>query len=261
MAWVDPEAAATVRDGRRCSSRPWASRSMPRSPPCWPRASCRTRTPSPTRTQRPARCGSWPTWSTAGAPLSAHQSRHLRRQAVLHARAVGPDADTASGSGGTAGSCTPRRPSRCSPRPAAEPTATEGFVDLLASTKDGRHHRPVQGDRGVQRARQRPHHGARRCGGHHLGLRGRWPRPCGRLLAGRAARRGGGAASSRSASGSSTGPMLGVVNLDKPVGPTSHDMVGLLRRLTGTRRIGHAGTLDPLAVGRPAHPRRGGDPA
>ncbi|HVM24547.1 MAG TPA: tRNA pseudouridine(55) synthase TruB [Candidatus Limnocylindrales bacterium] len=43
--------------------------------------------------------------------------------------------------------------------------------------------------------------------------------------------------------------MLGVVNLDKPVGPTSHDMVGLLRRLTGTRRIGHAGTLDPLASG------------
>ena len=43
--------------------------------------------------------------------------------------------------------------------------------------------------------------------------------------------------------------MLGVINLDKPVGPTSHDMVGLMRRLTGTRRIGHAGTLDPLASG------------
>ncbi|MGI8658909.1 MAG: tRNA pseudouridine(55) synthase TruB [Candidatus Limnocylindria bacterium] len=43
--------------------------------------------------------------------------------------------------------------------------------------------------------------------------------------------------------------MLGVVNLDKPVGPTSHDMVGMMRRLSGTRRIGHAGTLDPLASG------------
>lgn len=43
--------------------------------------------------------------------------------------------------------------------------------------------------------------------------------------------------------------MLGVVNLDKPVGPTSHDMVALVRRLTGMRRIGHAGTLDPLASG------------
>lgn len=43
--------------------------------------------------------------------------------------------------------------------------------------------------------------------------------------------------------------MIGVVNLDKPVGPTSHDMVGLLRRLSAMRRIGHAGTLDPLASG------------
>jgi tRNA pseudouridine55 synthase len=43
--------------------------------------------------------------------------------------------------------------------------------------------------------------------------------------------------------------MLGVVNLDKPVGPTSHDMVDLVRLLTAMRRIGHAGTLDPLASG------------
>jgi len=43
--------------------------------------------------------------------------------------------------------------------------------------------------------------------------------------------------------------MIGVLNLDKPVGPTSHDMVGLVRRLSGMRRIGHAGTLDPLASG------------
>src|SRR6188508_1058053 len=57
------------------------------------------------------------------------------------------------------------------------------------------------------------------------------------------------ASSWRNPSASSTAPMLGVVNLDKPVGPTSHDMVGLMRRLTGTRRIGHAGTLDPLASG------------
>lgn len=43
--------------------------------------------------------------------------------------------------------------------------------------------------------------------------------------------------------------MLGVINLDKPSGPTSHDMVALVRRLSGVRRIGHAGTLDPLASG------------
>jgi tRNA pseudouridine55 synthase len=43
--------------------------------------------------------------------------------------------------------------------------------------------------------------------------------------------------------------MIGVINLDKPVGPTSHDMVGLVRRLTGMSRIGHAGTLDPARLG------------
>lgn len=35
----------------------------------------------------------------------------------------------------------------------------------------------------------------------------------------------------------------------KPVGPTSHDIVALVRRLSGTRRIGHGGTLDPFASG------------
>ncbi len=35
----------------------------------------------------------------------------------------------------------------------------------------------------------------------------------------------------------------------KPKGPTSHDMVDVVRRATGERRVGHAGTLDPLAEG------------
>ncbi|HEX4898621.1 MAG TPA: hypothetical protein VFV53_09725, partial [Candidatus Limnocylindrales bacterium] len=41
----------------------------------------------------------------------------------------------------------------------------------------------------------------------------------------------------------------GVLILAKPPGPTSHDVVALARRLTGTRRIGHGGTLDPFASG------------
>ncbi len=41
----------------------------------------------------------------------------------------------------------------------------------------------------------------------------------------------------------------GVLVIDKPVGPTSHDCVGKARRKLGTRRIGHAGTLDPMASG------------
>lgn len=43
--------------------------------------------------------------------------------------------------------------------------------------------------------------------------------------------------------------MDGVLNLNKPIGPTSHDMVARLRRITGEKRIGHTGTLDPGASG------------
>ena len=42
---------------------------------------------------------------------------------------------------------------------------------------------------------------------------------------------------------------FGFLNIDKPRGITSHDVVARLRRVTGTRKIGHAGTLDPMATG------------
>ena len=49
---------------------------------------------------------------------------------------------------------------------------------------------------------------------------------------------------------SSLGPGLdGILVIDKPIGPTSHDVVGLVRRLAATRRVGHGGTLDPFASG------------
>ena len=41
----------------------------------------------------------------------------------------------------------------------------------------------------------------------------------------------------------------GFLNIHKPRGPTSHDIITRLRRITGIRRIGHTGTLDPLATG------------
>jgi len=41
----------------------------------------------------------------------------------------------------------------------------------------------------------------------------------------------------------------GLVIVDKPSGLTSHDVVGRVRRLAGTRKVGHAGTLDPMATG------------
>ena len=46
-----------------------------------------------------------------------------------------------------------------------------------------------------------------------------------------------------------TNELGGFLLLDKPSGPTSHDMVYRLRRITGIKKIGHAGTLDPLASG------------
>ncbi len=44
-------------------------------------------------------------------------------------------------------------------------------------------------------------------------------------------------------------PAPGIVVVDKPGGMTSHDVVGRCRRVFGTRKVGHAGTLDPMATG------------
>jgi len=44
-------------------------------------------------------------------------------------------------------------------------------------------------------------------------------------------------------------PTSGLVVVDKAAGMTSHDVVARVRRLAGTRKVGHAGTLDPMATG------------
>ncbi|HJY46574.1 MAG TPA: tRNA pseudouridine(55) synthase TruB, partial [Propionibacteriaceae bacterium] len=44
-------------------------------------------------------------------------------------------------------------------------------------------------------------------------------------------------------------PVSGLAIIDKPAGWTSHQVVGRIRRLAGTRKVGHAGTLDPMATG------------
>src|SRR3954464_3949210 len=43
--------------------------------------------------------------------------------------------------------------------------------------------------------------------------------------------------------------MHGFLNIDKPAGLTSHDVVARVRRLARQKRVGHAGTLDPAATG------------
>ncbi|MDA0989468.1 MAG: tRNA pseudouridine(55) synthase TruB [Verrucomicrobia bacterium] len=44
-------------------------------------------------------------------------------------------------------------------------------------------------------------------------------------------------------------PLDGLLIVDKPAGPTSHDIVDQVRRQFGIRKVGHGGTLDPLATG------------
>lgn len=41
----------------------------------------------------------------------------------------------------------------------------------------------------------------------------------------------------------------GMLLVDKPAGPTSHDIVHRVRKLTGIDKVGHGGTLDPMASG------------
>ena len=43
--------------------------------------------------------------------------------------------------------------------------------------------------------------------------------------------------------------MQGILNIDKPLNITSMDVIRKLRKITGIKKIGHAGTLDPLASG------------
>ena len=43
--------------------------------------------------------------------------------------------------------------------------------------------------------------------------------------------------------------ITGILPVDKPLGWTSHDVVGRVRRVAGQKQVGHAGTLDPLATG------------
>jgi tRNA pseudouridine55 synthase len=44
-------------------------------------------------------------------------------------------------------------------------------------------------------------------------------------------------------------PLSGILNVDKPPDMTSHDVVNAVRRMVGQRKVGHAGTLDPMATG------------
>ena len=75
--------------------------------------------------------------------------------------------------------------------------------------------------------------------------RRRRSRHCGRPGAGARPAASRGMSRPRAASGAPEGGLV----VDKPAGPTSHDVVAVARRALGQPRIGHTGTLDPLATG------------
>ena len=89
-------------------------------------------------------------------------------------------------------------------------------------------------------------------GGHARAAGASLPLPLGRGPGGRAARRGAPGEGRRAMTTGSArvdARVDGILVVDKPIGPTSHDVVALVRRLAGTRKIGHGGTLDPFASG------------
>jgi tRNA pseudouridine55 synthase len=49
--------------------------------------------------------------------------------------------------------------------------------------------------------------------------------------------------------GTATSDVSGLLLVDKPAGITSHDVVAIVRRVVGSQRVGHTGTLDPFATG------------
>jgi tRNA pseudouridine55 synthase len=66
---------------------------------------------------------------------------------------------------------------------------------------------------------------------------------------GRAARAAAGGPGDRAVADGRPAGLDGILLVRKPIGPTSHDVVAVVRRLSGTRRVGHGGTLDPFASG------------
>ena len=155
---------------------------------------------------------------------------------------------------------------RCStptwPRPGRLPPQSEGIIDLLAQA-DEAEVAILFKEAGAGDAHQRPDQARRgRRDGADRHVRWRRARPRGRGDRGAPRRRRHGRAVLAEArrlaaerraltvAHKSLGPGLdGILVVDKPVGPTSHDIVGLVRRLAATKRVGHGGTLDPFASG------------
>ena len=222
------------------------------------RASSWTPRPSPTPTPRRGRSRVAAALVEAGAPLSDISRRLYRTkpEAQLGCSGGSSSASRASDDGG---SCGPRSPTPTSRR-RGDRRPLRGIIDLL-SQSDAAEVAILFKEAGGRDADQRPHEARRRrCdrADRHVrwaaGTRGRPARASMAPLdaARDGGRRGGAPARRRRPSpgdgARSRGPGLdGILVVDKPAGPTSHDVVALIRRLAATKRVGHGGTLDPFA--------------
>ena len=197
----------------------------------------------------------------AGAPLSE-----------IAAGSTGPSPTRSSASSAVCSTASRPRPMDASSgracstpttrRPAPIRAHSEGIIDLLsqaeaaevaivfkqagpADTRISVRTKPGGVDATVLTGRVR-RWGARACRGGDRRRAAARGRAGGRAGGGAPAGRRGGPLSPR---GPRPPGLDGVLVVAKPAGPTSHDVVALVRRLSATRRVGHGGTLDPFASG------------
>ena len=144
-----------------------------------------------------------------------------------------------------------------------DPAHSEGIIDLLSQAEEAEVAILFKEQGSATRISVRTQAGWGRCDGPDRRLRRRRARPGGRGDGRRSRWRGRARRSSprlaaladavapvsRGAPRNHAPGLDGILVVAKPAGPTSHDIVALVRRLTGTKRVGHGGTLDPFATG------------
>ncbi len=136
-------------------------------------------------------------------------------------------------------------------RPASAPDDTDDLIDLIRTGPRRRRRGRAQAATGRAVQGQHPLPRRARSRGRRRRLRRRRASARGRVHLGARSRghdRAAGRRPARSRARHVTDPE-GLLLVDKPGGMTSHDVVDVVRRRLGTRKVGHAGTLDPMATG------------
>ena len=199
----------------------------------------------------------------AGAPLAEISRRLYRTKPDRPAAPVRAGPRAARGRPTPAGSSGRPCSKRTWPRPARCPADSEGIIDLLAQAEAAEVAIVFKEAPGETRISVRTEPGGVDAtvltgafgGGGHARAAGATIAPGPRTRPGWRSwpRRAGWRPASPDERPGPASPgatrLDGILVVDKPAGPTSHDIVGLVRRLSGVKRVGHGGTLDPFARG------------